>query len=97
MTATACLFDSSVEGCQIVRFCTAVKETAKLGESKVKYPATTVSKWNAQRPACVFHFIREAKKSEDMSLEVTSIVLGIMFTLGSLLCQYGAERHEEKA
>ena len=31
------------------------------------------SQWNAQRPACVFHFIREAKKSEGMSLEVTSI------------------------
>lgn len=73
MTATACLFDSSIEGCQIVRFSTAVKETAKLGESKVKHPATTVSKWNTQNPACVFHFIHEAKKSEGMSLEVTSI------------------------
>ena len=48
-------------------------ETAKLRASKVKHPATTVSKWNVQRPACVFHFIREAKKSEGMSLEVTSI------------------------
>ena len=27
----------------------------------------------------------------------SSIVLGIMFILGSLLCQYGAELHEEKA
>ena len=71
MTATACLFDSSIEGCQIVRFSTAVKETAKLGESKVKHPATTVSKWNTQNTACVFHFIHEAKKSEGMSLEVT--------------------------
>ena len=73
MTATTCLFDSSIEGCQIVRFSTAVKETAKLVESKVKHPATTVSKWNTQNPACVFHFIHEAKKSEGMSLEVTSI------------------------
>ena len=31
------------------------------------------SQWNAQCPACVFHFIHEAKKSGDMSLEVTSI------------------------
>lgn len=31
------------------------------------------SQWNAQCPACVFHFIHEAKKSEGMSLEVTSI------------------------
>ena len=48
-------------------------ETAKLRASKVKYPATIVLKWNAQRPACVFHFTHEAKKSEGMSLEVTSI------------------------
>ena len=44
-----------------------------MGESKVKHPATTVSKWNTQNTACVFHFIHEAKKSEGMSLEVTSI------------------------
>ena len=32
-----------------------------------------VFQWNAQCPACVFHFIPEAKKSDGMSLEVTSI------------------------
>ena len=31
------------------------------------------SQWNAQCPACVFHFIPEAKKSDGMSLEVASI------------------------
>lgn len=35
-------------------------------------PVILVSQWNAQCPACVFHFIHEAKKSEGMSLEVTS-------------------------
>ncbi len=33
----------------------------------------SASQWNAQCSACVFHFIHEAKKSEGMSLEVTSI------------------------
>lgn len=32
-----------------------------------------VFQWNAQCPACVFHFIPEAKKSDGMSLEVASI------------------------
>ena len=45
----------------------------KLGAVGVNGPVILVTQWNAQRPACVFHFIREAKKSEGMSLEVTSI------------------------
>ena len=36
-------------------------------------PVILVFKWNTQNPACVFHFIHEAKKSDGMSLEVTSI------------------------
>ena len=36
-------------------------------------PVILVFQWNAQCPACVFHFIHGAKKSEVMSLEVTSI------------------------
>ena len=45
----------------------------KLGAVGVNDPVILVTQWNAQRPACVFHFIPEAKKSEGMSLEVTSI------------------------
>ena len=44
-----------------------------MGAVGVNDPVILVSQWNAQRPACVFHFIHEAKKSEGMSLEVTSI------------------------
>ena len=36
-------------------------------------PVILVFQWNTQCPACVFHFIHEATKSEGMSLEVTSI------------------------
>ena len=42
----------------------------KLGAVGVNDPVILVSQWNAQCPACVFHFIHEAKKSEGMSLEV---------------------------
>ena len=45
----------------------------KLGAVGVNDSVVLVSQWNAQCPACVFHFIHEAKKSEGMSLEVTSI------------------------
>ena len=45
----------------------------KLGAVGVNDPVILVFKWNTQNPACVFHFIHEAKKSEGMSLEVTSI------------------------
>ena len=45
----------------------------KLGAVSVNDPVILVSQWNAQRPACVFHFIHEAKKSEGMSLKITSI------------------------
>ena len=44
-----------------------------MGAVGVNDPVILVSQWNAQRPACVFHFIHEATKSEGMSLEVTSI------------------------
>ena len=44
-----------------------------MGAVGVNDPVILVSQWNAQRPACVFYFIYEAKKSEGMSLEVTSI------------------------
>jgi len=44
-----------------------------LGAVGVNDPVILVFQWNTQRPACVFHFIHEAKKSEGMSLEVTSI------------------------
>ena len=44
-----------------------------MGAVGVNDPVILVSQWNAQCPACVFHFIHEAKKSEGMSLEVTSI------------------------
>ena len=44
----------------------------KLGAVGVNDSVILVSQWNAQRPACVFHFIHEATKSEGMSLEVTS-------------------------
>lgn len=36
-------------------------------------PVILVSQWNAQCPACVLHFIPEARKSDGMSLEVASI------------------------
>jgi len=39
-------------------------ETAKLGASKVKHAATTVSKWNTQRSACVFHFPTRGDKNQ---------------------------------
>lgn len=42
-------------------------------------PVILVFKWNTQNPACVFHFIHEAKKSEGMSLEVTLEVTSIGF------------------
>ena len=45
----------------------------KLGAVGVNGPVILVTQWNAQCSACVFHFIHEAKKSEGMSLEVTSI------------------------
>ena len=44
-----------------------------MGAAGVNDPVILVSQRNAQHPACVFHFIHEAKKSEGMSLEVTSI------------------------
>ena len=44
-----------------------------MGAVGVNDPVILVSQWNAQCPACVFHFIHEAKKSGGMSLEVTSI------------------------
>ena len=44
-----------------------------MGAVGVNDPVILVTQWNAQCPACVFHFIHEAKKSEGMSLEVTSI------------------------
>ena len=44
-----------------------------MGAVGVNDPVILVFQWNTQRPACVFHFIHEAKKSEGMSLEVTSI------------------------
>ena len=44
-----------------------------MGAVGVNDPVILVSQWNTQRSACVFHFIHEAKKSEGMSLEVTSI------------------------
>ena len=44
-----------------------------MGAVGVNCPVILVSQWNAQRPARVSHFIHEAKKSEGMSLEVTSI------------------------
>ena len=44
-----------------------------MGTVGINAPVILVSQWNAQRPACVFHLIHEAKKSEGMSLEVTSI------------------------
>ena len=67
------LFDGSITMCAIVKFSIAVREMAKLGATDINYPFAPVSKWNTQNPACVFHFIHEAKKSEGMSLEVTSI------------------------
>ena len=45
----------------------------KLGAVGVNDSVVLVSQWNAQCPACVFHFIPEAKKSEGTSLEVASI------------------------
>ena len=45
----------------------------KLGAVGVNDSVVLVSQWNTWCPACVFHFIHEAKKSEGMSLEVTSI------------------------
>lgn len=44
-----------------------------MGAVGVNGPVILVTQWNAQCPACVFHFIHEAKKSGGMSLEVTSI------------------------
>lgn len=42
-----------------------------MGAVGVNDPVILVSQWNAQCPACVSHFIHEAKKSEGTSLEVT--------------------------
>lgn len=44
-----------------------------MGAVGVNAPVILVTQWNAQRSACVFHFIHKTKKSEGMSLEVTSI------------------------
>lgn len=44
-----------------------------MGAVGVNDPVFLVSQWNAQCPACVSHFIPEARKSEGTSLEVTSI------------------------
>lgn len=44
-----------------------------MGAVGVNDPVILVSQWNAQCPACVSHFIPEARKSEGTSLEVTSI------------------------
>lgn len=44
-----------------------------MGAVGVNGPVILVTQWNAQCSACVFHFIHEARKSEGMSLEVTSI------------------------
>lgn len=44
-----------------------------MGAVGVNDPVILVFQWNTQCPVCVFHFIHEAKKSEGVSLEVTSI------------------------
>lgn len=50
---------------KIAGFSTAVTKTAKLGATDIIHLIATVSKWNTQRSACVFHFSHRGAKNQE--------------------------------